>query len=309
MDRRSLITTTAKFSVYLSFTLSLLLMSGCAMNFAHHMAMKDLRGISDYYAGLTPVAPGYGRVIIYWQKRPMMPAMGSFQIQGDAGHMTLGYASQTGTIIDLPVGNYSLTSGGKLNKSEVFFSVHDGAIACYNTETVYDFMFGTMSGVMAPLQMQECLSNLTEHDIRCNLRSCQVLTVMPSTERPFAPYSTTDSHTQMEQLSKDFNTPQDRSRIYITRRRYTLGMVHSGVDGKPASTMESSSYACYDVEPGFHVITVDDPTGEKGFVVNTKGGENYFFHTDTLDFMSTAEGRARVTESDLLKHGFYRSAM
>jgi hypothetical protein len=170
-------------------------------------------------------------------------------------------------------------------------------------------MFGPSTGVMAPIDTQECLTSLVKHDIRCNLKSCQVLTVIPSSDRLFAPYSATQSHEQMEQLSKDFNTPADRSRIYITRRMYTLGMVQSGVDGKPTLSMESSSYGCFDVEPGFHVITVSDPTGDKGFVVNADGGENYFFHTDTLDFLPNTRGIEHVSDYDMLKQGFHKSSM
>lgn len=238
----------------------------------------------------------------------MLPAMGKFDLQGDAGHLTLAYASQTGTVIDLPEGNYSLSSGGKWNKSEVNFAVRDGEIACYSTDTLHNLLTGTMSGALTPVQTQACITELAEKDIRCNLKSCQVLSVIPAMDSRFVPYASESSYKQLEQAAKNFDTPEDRSRIYITRRRYTLGMVKSGLDGKPNMSMESSSFVCYDVELGFHVITIDDSTGEVGFAVNTKGGENLFFHSDTLDFLAIAEGKERVDDYDLLKDVFYRSA-
>jgi hypothetical protein len=305
----SSVCTVLKFTSFISSAILLLMTSGCAMNAAHHMAIKDARNFSKAYSELDPVAPGHGRVIIYWEKRPMLAAMGSFRLHGDAGHLSLAFASQTGTVIDLPEGSYTLSSGGKLNKSEVVFTVHEGASACYNTETIYDFMFGTRSGAMTPVPMEACLPQIIEQDIRCNLTSCQVMTVIPPKEALAAPYSTTDNHKQLELLSKEFTTPADRSRIYITRRKYTLGMFKYGVDGKPTTTMESSSYACYDVEPGFHVITSDEPIGEMGFPINTRGGENYFFHSDALGFLPADKGEEQVRDYDLIRQGFYRSAM
>lgn len=308
MERESRIRVVQKSYLTVALILALALLSGCAQNLAHSIAIRDIPSFASSYAGLVPVAPGYGRVIIYWEKKPMLPAMGRFHLQGDAGHLTLAYASQTGTVIDLPAGNYSLSSGGKLNKSEANFAVRDGEIACYSTDTLYNLFTGSMSGELTPVQTQACVSELAEKDIRCNLKSCQVLSVIPAMDSQFVRYAPESSDKQLEQAAKSFDTPVDRSRIYITRKRYTLGMIKSGLDGKPNMSMESSSFVCYDVEPGFHVITIDDPNGKAGFAVNTKGGENLFFHSDTLDFLTIAEGKERVNDYDLLKDGFYRSA-
>ena len=72
---------------------------------------------------------------------------------------------------------------------------------------------------------------------------------------------------------------------------YTLGMVKAGLDDKPSFTMEGDSYICFEVNPGFHIITVSDPNGERGFKLKTEGGENYFFHTDTLDYLDPLKAK------------------
>jgi len=291
------------FFVFAALLFSLLL-SGCATNFAHHMAIRNVSGIKSVYDNLESPTQSDGRLVIYWEKKPLMATSGGVKITGDDGYMDIGLATQTGAIVDLPSGQYVLSMGGLINKREITFSIEAGQTVFCNTETLYSFITGPMSGSVTLVPVQEGLSDLAENDIRCCLNSCQVLTLIPDKDRNQLPYQIEQDHKQAKLRSKDFDFNNAKSRIYVTRDMYTLGMVKAGIDATPGFSMGGNSYFCFEVNPGFHVITVSDPNGKRGFKVKTEAGESSFFHTDTLDYLGTAEGMELVAHYDLLKEGF-----
>ncbi len=287
--------------VAILFSLNL---SSCATNFAHHMAIKNVKGITDVYPGQDDPAPSDGRLIIYWEKMPMVPAFGNFQLKGEAGHIAAAYMSQTGIVMDLPEGEYSLSAGGIVNKQEIPLKIEAGKTYCFNTSTIVTLVIAPMSGVLTAVPPQECLSEIAEKDIRCSLNNCLVQTIIPSKGRNFKQYQLENNHKQAELKSKELFVSSEKSRIYITRDMYTLGMVKAGLDAEPAFTMAGDTYACYEVEPGYHTITVSDPNGERGFRLKTKRGGIYYFHTDTLNFLEPSKGKELIGDYDLLKNGF-----
>lgn len=284
------------------FTLTL---SSCATNFAHHMALRNAKAISSVYSGYEVPAPNDGRLIIYWEKKPMIPASGKFEISGDAGYLEAGFITQTGIVIDLPEGSYSFSLGGILNKQDVQLEIESGETYCFNTSTLFvPVIIGSMSGELIPMPPQECLSELAEKDIRCSLYNCFVQTIIPDKSGSFQSYSSKYGHEQAETASKEIVLNPEKSRVYITRDMYTLGMVKAGLDAPPAFTMKGDSYVCYEVDPGYHTITVSDPNGERGFKLKTKRNKIYYFHTDTLNYLDPSRGRELVEDYQLLKNGF-----
>jgi hypothetical protein len=293
----------ALFFVIMAILASLNL-SSCATNFAHHMALRNVDGIDTVYSTLGPPAPSDGRLIIYWEKSSLIAASGQFKIRGDAGYLTAGYITRTGAIMDLPAGQYSLSVGGMLNKKEVNLTIEAGKTFCYNTETLFVPLIGAGTGGLKSIPIQECILDLSQKDIRCCLNNCLVLTVIPEKGPIFRPYAPNANHREVELKSKDFNIGTAKSRIYITRDMYTLGMVKAGLDAEPSFTMEGDIYLCYEVEPGHHIITVSDPNGQRGFKIEARAGQIYYFHTDTLDYLDDARGRELVEDYDLMKNGF-----
>lgn len=279
-------------------------LTGCATNLAHHMAIKNAKRIDSVYPNLDVQAPNDGRLIIYWEKMPMVPAFGNFKLKGKAGHIEAGYMSQTGIVMDLPEGEYSLSKGGMLNKQEIQLRIEAGKTYCFNTSTIITLIVAPMSGVLTAVPPQECLSEIAEKDIRCSLYNCLVQTIIPSKGKNFKPYPSKKNYKQAEIKSKELFVSSEKSRIYITRDMYTLGMVKAGLDAEPVFTMGGDTYICYEVEPGYHTIAVSDPNGERGFRLKAKGGRIYYFHTDTLDYLDPSQGKELIEDYDLLKNGF-----
>jgi hypothetical protein len=282
-------------------------MQTLAENLAHSLAMSEFDRVDTVYHKLEPIGDGYGRVIVYWEKRPMISGTGSFRLEGNAGFLETGFAAQTGTIIDLPSGQYSISSSGWDANQDIYFDVAEGESSCFDTETVYSVILGARSGSINAAPIEECLTRISKKDIHCNMNSCTVITVVPANESHFEPYATSLSQEQLDLKTKEEYVEDDKSRIYILRRRYTLGQFKSGLDARPTITMESSSYVCYEVNPGFHILTVLYPFGELGFKLKSEGGKSYYFSTDSLTFVDTNTGKELVAEYELLENGFYKN--
>jgi hypothetical protein len=135
-----------------------------------------------------------------------------------------------------------------------------------------------------------------------------LVTVIPANEVQFEPYSSSFSQEQLALKSREEYVDNDKFRIYMLRRRYTLGMVKSGLDARPNVAMESNSYVCYEVDPESHILTVSNTSGDLGFKLKAKGGKSYYFLTDTLNFVDTSAGKELVAEYELLENGFYKTS-
>jgi hypothetical protein len=116
-------------------------------------------------------------------------------------------------------------------------------------------------------------------------------------------------HDKLEIEARNFDFKNHLSRIYITRRMYTLGMVRVGVDGKPEAKIESSSFVVYEVEPGEHTVVaaIGGPHNiAQAYRISTEPGGCYFFHSDKFKFLSETEGKRLVMDYDLLERGFFK---
>jgi hypothetical protein len=135
-----------------------LALTGCAQNLAHHLTLQEIKRVDSLYQQMPPVDPDYGRVIVYWEKHPVLPVTGRFELEGSAGYLVTGFGSQMGTIIELPVGQYTISSGGWVNRQSIHLDVAEGNASCFNTETVYSFISGPMSGAMNAVPIEDCLA-------------------------------------------------------------------------------------------------------------------------------------------------------
>jgi hypothetical protein len=291
-----------------------LTLSGCAQNAIYHMVVEGYPSMADRYDSLSPVGQNDARLILYWPEKSFFqsPAL-RIMIEGENGstHSDVGY--RTAELVDLPAGNYSI--GLSRSDRKIQLSAQAGETYCYN---IAKFKTWSVQKDEAPdvkieepqrIPLEECITDFSNDDIRCAHKQCQVKTIVPLAGILFQPYAPDLGHDQLTLEARNFNISQDVSRIYITRRMYTLGMVRVGIDGKPKNKVNSSSFVVYEVDPGEHTVVaaIGGPHNiEQAYRVSTEAGKCYFFHSDKFKFLQDAEGQELVKDYDLLDKGFFK---
>lgn len=300
-----------KFSRILLYIISLftfLSLSGCVTNAIYNRVVEGYPRMAERYSSLSPVGQNDSRIMLYWPEKSFMqyPAIG-VMIEGENGsmHSEIGY--RTAEMVDLPAGNYTISLVRKNLKIQI--STQPGKNYCYKIATQKDGETGVRFEEPAPIPLEACITDFSNDDIRCAHKQCQVKTIVPKAGRVFQAYSPYLDHDQLTIKARNFNISKDVSRIYITRTMYTLGMVRVGLDGKPGIKVDSDSFVVYEVAPGEHTVVaaIGGPHNvEQAYRLSTKAGECYFFHSDTFNFLPTAEGQELVNDYDLLDNGFFK---
>jgi hypothetical protein len=291
-----------------------LTLSGCAKNAIYHSVVEGYPSMAERYSGLSPVGQNYARLILYWPEKSFFQSHSiRIMIGGENGsvHSDVGY--RTAELLDLPAGNYSI--GISRSDRKIQLSAQPGETYCYNIATLKiwsDQKDGaTDEKIEEPklIPLEECITDFSKDDIRCAHKQCQVKTIVPIPGKVFQPYSPDLDHDQLTLEARNFNISKDVSRIYITRRMYTLGMVRVGLDAKPKIKVNSSSFVVYEVDPGEHTVVaaIGGPHNiEQAYRLSTKAGECYFFHSDKFIFLQTAVGQELVNDYDLVDDGFLK---
>ncbi|MFC1877073.1 hypothetical protein ACFL2E_07375 [Thermodesulfobacteriota bacterium] len=290
-----------------------LTLSGCAKNAIYHTVVEGYPSMAERYSGLSPVGQNYARLILYWPEKSFFqsPAL-RIVIDGENGsvHSDVGY--RTAELLDLPAGNYSI--GLSRRDRKIQLSAKPGETYCYNIATLKiwsDQKDGVSDEKIEEpklIPLEEYITDFSEDDIRCAHKQCQVKTIVPPTDKVFQPYSPGLDHDQLTLEARNFNISKDVSRIYITRKMYTLGMVRVGLDGKPKIKVSMSSFVVYEVDPGEHTVVaaISGHNIEQAYRLSTKAGECYFFHSDTFKFLQTTEGQKLVSDYNLVDDGFLK---
>jgi len=289
-----------------------LALSGCA-NAVYHNVVEGYPSMAERYSGLSPVGQNDARLILYWPEKSVLEYPGlRVMVDGENGSVVSDIGYRTAELLDLPAGNYSI----KISRSsrKIQLSAQPGETYCYNIATLKIWSSqndGTTDEKIEEPHLippEEYIADFSNDDIRCAHKQCQVKTTVPTTDKVFQPYSPDLSHGKLTIEARNFNVNKDVSRIYITRRMYTLGMVDVGIDGKPKIKVNSNSFVVYEVYPGEHTVVTAIPAHgiEQAYRLSAKAGECYFFHSDTFQFLQTAEGQELVNKYDLIDDGFLK---
>lgn len=300
------------------------IISGCGQKIAYHIAIEGFPSMAEHYSQLPPVGNNHARIILYWPEKPFITAsevfgLGyseAFTISGVNGAINITIGFRTAEVFDLQPGLYSLKNKSKYYSGTIEISAQPGQIYCYNiTEFINWFSekeknqkTNTALKKPKPISIEAFTADFEKYDIRCGHKECLVKTTVPQKEPSFLNYDDHMSHKELEREAKNFHIKNNISRIYITRKLYTLGMVRVGLDGKPFTKVNSSSFVAYEVNPGAHtvVVTIAAHGIEQAYKISTKPGKCYFFHSDTFNFITTHEGQERVKKYDLVKNGFFK---
>jgi len=278
------------------------------------MVVEGYPGMAEKYPHLSTVGQNDARVILYWPEKSVLqyPSL-RIIIDGENGSMHSDVGYRTAELVDLPAGNYSI--GISRSDRKIQLPAQPGKTYCYNIADLKTWSSqendkaGKVIEEPEPVQIEECIMDFSNDDIRCAHKECLVKTVVPKVGKVFKQYSSEKDHDQLTFEARNFNISKDVSRIYITRRIYTLGMVRVGLDGKPEIKVNSKSFVSYEVEPGEHTVitSIGGPHNiEQAYRLSTKGGECYFFHSDKFRFLQKTEGQELVKKYDLLDGGFFK---
>lgn len=300
---------TLLFGLFLSLSLS-----GCAQNMIYGVVVEGYPKMAERYAELTPVGSADARIVLYWPEKTFFEGH-SIRMVVDGGNGSveplIGY--RTAELLDLPAGKYSI--GIADDERKIILQAQPGTTYCLNAGEFKIWSSGKQTATdqmveePKPIPTETCVSDFSKDDIRCGHKECLVKTIVPKSSAHFQQYATDMDHDKLQIEARNFDIAKDVSRIYITRKLYTLGMVRVGVDGDPEAKVESSSFVAYEVEPGEHtiVVAVGGPHNiVQAYRVSTEPGGCYFFHSDSFKFLSGTEGRRLVMDYDLLEQGFYK---
>ena len=283
----------------------LLILSGCATNVIYKTVVKDYPLLAVSYPSLTPIGSNDARVILYLPDQfvlTLFDASDRIYIEGENGSMSSDVGVKTAEIFDIPAGNYSLW----IKKNEkIKIHAQPGNIYFYNILTLKNWI----NLILPPItNIEECFSDISMKDIRCAHKECLIKTITPKNVRVINQYSTNSNHKQLTLEARKFNIGMDVSRIYITRKVYTLGMVRVGLDSKPEIKVNRKSFVVYEVKPGVHIVAASIRAHgiEQAYKLTAKGGESYFFSSDTFNFLESGKGKELVNDYDLIEEGFFR---
>lgn len=311
------------------YATGLLILSGCAQNAIHHVVVEGYPSMAERYADLKPLGQNDARVILYWPEKTFFENHAArVVLDGDDGSIQPVIGYRTAELIDLPAGSYSI--GISNSEKTILLEAQPKETYCYNVGELKNWSSESNSNqssyeddyrssekddqvqiIEKPklVPLETCIADFQKDDIRCAHKECLVKTVVPTTSVSFQQYAPGMEHDKLETEARNFDIDKDLSRIYITRKMYTLGMVRVGVDGKPETKVESSSFVVYEVEPGEHTViaAIGGPHNiAQAYRLSTEPGECYFFHSDKFTFLSASEGKKLVMDYDLLERGFYK---
>lgn len=283
-------------------------LSGCVPNLVQEQVLKSFPTLAESYPGLRPIGSNDARVILYLPDQTILVSMSlGIAIDGDQGAMHSSVAYKTAEIVDIPAGEYSLSTADFSGGEKVRIQARPGELYVYDISTLKRWINKVLPPVKNP---QTQLAAISAGDIHCAHKQCAVKTITPTTGVVLRRYSTTATQEQLTLKARQFDIGSDVSRIYILRDVYTLGMVSVGLDAKPETKIDGDSFVVYEVRPGDYTITGAIGGGphniEQAYRVSTKGGECYFFLNDRFEFLAAGKGRELVGGYALMKGGFFR---
>ena len=295
-------------TVFIGF-ISLFLFTGCAENAIYHAVVQGYHKMTERLLSFSDVGLNDARLILYWPEKSFIQGVSvRIMVDGDNGSMHSDVGYRTAELIDLPAGIYHF--GLYKNDKRIQLNALPGTVYCYNVTEIKKWTSEEEDrNQPQPVQIEECIQDFPKDDIRCAHKECLVKTVVPKKSGIFRAYHQDMGHEQLENEARNFKIDDKVSRVYITRKMYTLGWVRVGLDGKPEVKVDSSSFVVYEVEPGEHTVVaaIGGPHNiQQAYRLSAKPGQCYFFHSDSFKFLLAEEGKKLVNDYDLVNEGFLK---
>ena len=311
---------TRQIAIILFASATLLITSGC-MSMMYNSFVDKEESADKMLSKLSPVSPDRSRVVFYMKRLSNLGielepggSMGyadiEISIKSKQGHATISVCDRLAEVIDLPEDVYAFSFSSKhgLLGEKSFLSLDLKNGQTYFIETAkYE------PAKLVPTE--QAREDIRQADIRSGVRNESIGTLMPNVNVDYVPYSRKMSHKELTSLAKEFTPHPDRSRIYITKNTSNLVPLLIGLDCKADRKVKKNAFLCYDVVPGYHVVTLGSSLSksvEKAHGINTVGGKCYFFNQGgTGDirqrFISEEKGKKNLQKFKLQKNGFLKS--